>query len=187
MLVVVMISIPIVWELFRRDESSGLRTLRVLVAIAAIVCLASASYIKEYLARRELDFHFGLANDRLRLAMEASASVGWDFDVKSGRNMWFGDVQTILGIASDTYVTTTEDFIRYVHPDDRSRVSEAIADARQNQKLYAAEFRIVQPDGTVRWLAARGKFYYARNGNPERMLGVSLGGRSPFLHEPQSD
>ncbi len=174
MLVVVMISIPIVGELFQRNESSGLRTLRVLVAIAAIVCLASAAYIKEYLARRELDFHFGLANDRLRLAMEASASVGWDFDVKSGRDVLFGDLQTIFGIASDPYVTTREDFFRYVHPDDRTRVSEAIADAGQNRTLYVAEFRIVKPDGTVRWLAARGKFYYARNGNPERMLGVSL-------------
>jgi PAS domain S-box-containing protein len=174
MLVVVMISIPIVWELFQRDESSGLRTLRVLVAIAAIVCLASAAYIKEYLARRELDFHFGMANDRLRLAMEASASVGWDFDVKSGREVRFGDLQTIFGISSDTYVTTGEDFIRHVHPDDRRRVSEAVADARKNQKLYAAEFRVVLPDGTVRWLGSRGKFYYARNGNPERMLGVSL-------------
>ncbi len=106
--------------------------------------------------------------------MEASASVGWDFDVKSRRNVWFGDLQTIFGIASDPYVTTREDFIRYLHPDDRTRVSEAIANARQNRKLYTAEFRIVKPDGTVRWLAARGKFYYARNGDPERMLGVSL-------------
>ena len=174
MLVVVMISIPIVWELFHRDESSGLRTLRVLVAIAAIVCLASAAYIKEYLGRRERDFLVGLASDRLGLAMEASASVGWDFDVKSGRNVWFGDLQTIFGVSSDTYITTGEDFIRYVHPDDRTRVGEAIADARKHQKLYAAEFRVVLTDGTVRWLAARGKFYYARNGNPERMLGVSL-------------
>jgi PAS domain S-box-containing protein len=174
MLVVVMISIPIVCELFRRDESSGLRTLRLLVAIAAIVCLASATSIKEYLARRELDFHFGLANDRLRLAMEASASVGWDFDVNSGQSVWFGDLQTIFGIASDTYLANRGDFFRYVHPDDRTRVLEAVADARQNRKLYTAEFRIVKPDGTVRWLAARGKFYYARNGNPKRMLGVSL-------------
>ncbi len=174
MLVVVMISVPIVWELFQRDESSGLRTLRVLVAIAAIVCLASAAYIKEYLARRELDFRFGMANDRLRLAMDASASVGWDLDVKSGREVWFGDLQTLFGISSDTYVTTGEYFIRYVHPDDRTRVWEATADARKNRKLYAVEFRVVLPDGTVRWLGSRGKFYYARNGNPERMLGVSL-------------
>ena len=174
MLVVVMVSIPIIWELFQRNENIGLRILRLLVAIVAILCLASAAYIKEYLARRELDFHFGLANDRLRLAMEASASVGWDFEVKSGRHVWFGDLQTIFGIASDTYVTTGEDFTRYIHPEDRTRVSEAIADARQNQKLYAAEFRVLQPDGTVRWLGSRGKFYYARNGNAERMLGVSL-------------
>jgi signal transduction histidine kinase len=94
--------------------------------------------------------------------------------VKSGQNVWFGDLQIIFGIPSDVYATTREEFIRYVHPDDRTKVSEAIADARQNQKLHAAEFRVVQPDGTVRWLAARGKFYYAKNGNPERMLGVSL-------------
>ena len=174
MLVVVMISIPIVWELFKRNENTGLRTLRIVVAIAAIVGLASAAYIKEYLARRELAFHFGLANDRLRLAMQASTSVAWELDLKSGRDFWFGDLEAIFGIPSNTYATGVEEFIRRVHPDDRQQVSEAIADARQNRKLYVAEFRIVRPDGTVRWLAARGKFYYATNGNPERMLGVSL-------------
>ncbi len=102
MLVVVMVSIPIIWELVQRNESIGLGTLRLLVAIVAILCLASAAYIKEYLTRRELDFDFGLANDRLRMAMEASASVGWDFDVKSGRDVLFGDLQTIFGIPSDT-------------------------------------------------------------------------------------
>ncbi len=174
MLVVVMVSIPIIWELFQRNENIGLGTLRLLVAIVAILCLASAAYIKEYIARRELDVDFGLANDRLRLAMEASTSVAWDFEITSGRNVWFGDLQTIFGIPSDVYATTREEFFNYIHPDDRAKVAEAVEDARQNQKLYAAEFRVVQPDGTVRWLAARGKFYYTRNGNPERMLGVSL-------------
>ena len=174
MLVVVLVSIPIIWELFQRNENNGLRTLRLLVATVAILCLASAAFIKEYLAAREQDFHFGLANDRLRLAMEASASVAWDFEVRSGRNVWFGDLQTIFGIPSDVDATTGEGLIRYLHPDDRTKVSEAITDAKQNKRLCAAEFRIVQPDGTIRWLAARGKFYYARNGKPERMLGVSL-------------
>ncbi len=174
MLVVVMVSIPIIWELFQRNENTGLRTLRLLIAIVAILCLASAAFIREYLAAREQDFHFGLANDRLRLAMEASASVAWDFEVRSGRNVWFGDLQTIFGIPSDVDATTGEGLIRYLHPDDRTKVSEAITDAKQNKRLCAAEFRIVQPDGTIRWLAARGKFYYARNGKPERMLGVSL-------------
>jgi signal transduction histidine kinase len=54
MVAVVIISIPIVCELLRRNENTGLRTLRLLVAVATVVCLASAAYIKEYLARREL-------------------------------------------------------------------------------------------------------------------------------------
>ena len=174
MLVVVIVTIPIIWELVQRNESIGFGALRLLVAIVAILSLASAAFIKEYLARRELDFDFGLANDRLRLAMEASASVGWDFDVKSGRDVLFGDLQAIFGLPGDSHVITTEDFFRYVHSDDRTRVSEAIDDARQNQKLYAEEFRIVKPDGTAHWLAARGKFYYARDGSPERMIGVSF-------------
>jgi PAS domain S-box-containing protein len=115
-----------------------------------------------------------LANDRLRLAMQAGTSVGWDSEVKSGRDVWFGDLQTIFGIPSDTYAGSVEEFIRYVHPDDRQQVSEALADARQNRRLYAPEFRVVRPDGTIRWLVARGKFYFAPNGDPERMLGVSL-------------
>jgi PAS domain S-box-containing protein len=174
MLVVVVIAIPIVWEMFHRNENSGISTLRLLVAIGAIVCLASAAYIKEHLAKRELVLHLGVANDRLRLAMQAGTSVTWESDVKSGRDLWFGDLQTIFGIPSDTHAASVEEFLRYVHEDDRQQVSEALADARQNRKLYAAEFRIVRPDGTVRWLVARGEFYYATKGNPERMLGVSL-------------
>jgi|HubBroStandDraft_6_1064221.scaffolds.fasta_scaffold30240_3 PAS domain S-box-containing protein len=173
-LVVLMISIPMVWELFHREENPGLRTLRLLVAIVAIVFLASAAYIKEYLLKRELVSHLGAASDRLRLAMHAGTSMAWESDLKSGRDLWFGDLQTIFGIPSETHAASVEEFIRYVHQDDRKQVSEAIADARQNRKLYAAEFRIVQPDGTVRWLVSRGKFYYATKGNPERMLGVSL-------------
>ena len=124
--------------------------------------------------RKRAEQALSRANDRLRLAMEASASVGWDLEVKSGRDVWFGNLQTIFGIPSDTYVASADDFIHYVHPDDRPKVSEALADAKQNRKLYATEFRVVRPDGAFRWLVARGKFYYATNGDPERMLGVSL-------------
>jgi PAS domain S-box-containing protein len=72
MLVVVMVSIPIIWELFQRNEDTGLRTLRLLVAIVAILCLASAAYVREYLAGRELDFQ-NEANAALREREERQA------------------------------------------------------------------------------------------------------------------
>jgi PAS domain S-box-containing protein len=174
MAMVVMISIPIAWELLERNENAGLRTLRLFVAVAIIVCFASAAYIKEYLARREMASTVGLANDRLGLAMKAGTSMGWDLDVASGGDVLFGDLETIFGIPGERHAASLEEFISFVHPDDRQRVSGAIAEARQNRAPYSQEFRILRSDGTIRWLTARGKFYFSANGVPVRMVGVSV-------------
>ena len=88
-----------------------------------------------------------MTNDRLRQAMEAGKSLGWDWDVKTGRDRWFGDLQTIFGIQSDSYSGRVEDFHRLVHPEDRALVAKAVADARRSRKPYAAEFRVLRPDG----------------------------------------
>jgi PAS domain S-box-containing protein len=173
MLVVVLISIPIVWELYHREETTSTRTFRLLVAILAIVCIACAAYIREHLVRSELASRLGFTNHRLRLAMKAGKIVAWDWDVKSGRDSWVGDLQTQFGIPSDSYVGRVEDFHRRVHPDDRERVAKAVKDAMQDRRPYSAEFRILQPDGTIRWVSAEGEFSYAVNGEPERMLGIS--------------
>lgn len=175
MLVVVMISVPVVWELFRKDEATpGVRRFRLLAAVAAIVCMACLAYIEEYLAKSELASHLGLANEQFRLAVEASKSVGWEWDLKTGRLYWFGDLQNMFGIASETFTGRPEDFYLYVHPDDRQSVGKAVADARQNRKQYVTEFRVVRSDGAVRWVTAKGKFYYSTHGDPERMLGMAL-------------
>src|SRR5580692_4281879 len=112
-------------------------------------------------------------NERFRLAMEASKSVGWEWDIKTGTDSWFGDLQTMFGIPSDSFVGRVEDFYRRVHPEDQARVAKAVADARQNGKPYAAEFQVIRPDGTVRWVDARGTFHYTSKGEPIRMLGMA--------------
>ena len=174
MLAVVVISIPVVWQLFQRNENPAMQTLRFAVAVATLVGLASAAFTAEYLAKRELASRVGLAHDRLRLAMDSGQSVGWDWDLTSGRDVWFGDLKTVFGIPSDSHVGPVEDFIRRLHPEDRGRVWKAVNAAKQSRQLYAEEYRILWPDGTVRWIASQGKFYYAANGDPERMLGMAV-------------
>jgi PAS domain S-box-containing protein len=174
MLMVVAISIPIAWELLHRQEAGVVRTFRLSVAVAAMVCLASIAYIKERLAKLELVSLVGLANNRLRLAMESGHTVGWDWNIKTGRDSWFGDLKSMFGIPSDTYVGRVEDFHRRIHPLDRERIAKAVKLAMNGHLPYAAEFRVLWQDGTVRWVAATGTFYYATNGDPERMLGMAV-------------
>lgn len=174
MLIVLLISIPIVWELYHRDATVTTRTFRLLVAIVAIVCIACAAYIREHLISSELASRLGFTSHRLRLAMKCGKTVAWDWDIKSGRDSWFGDLQSQFGIPSDTHVGRVEDFHRRIHPDDREPVAKAVKDAMKNRTPYSAEFRIPQPDGTVRWVSAEGEFIYAVNGEPVRMLGISV-------------
>jgi PAS domain S-box-containing protein len=171
MLMVMAISIPIVWELFRREHATAPRTFRMVVAIVILAC---AAYLKEHLAKDELLSRVGLADSRLRLAMESGNSVGWEWDIKSGRDSWFGDLKSMFGIPSDSYVGRVEDFHRPVFPQDRERVAKAVKDAMNRHQPYEAEFRVVRLDGNVRWVAAKGTFYYAKNGDPERMLGIAV-------------
>ena len=175
MVAVVLISMPIVWELLRREGVSGVRTFRVLVAFATILCLASAAFIKEYLAKSDLATHLIATNERLRLAMDSANAMGWEWDARNGKLSWFGDLKTNFGIDAEMYAEGATGFLeRYVHPEDREQVIAAVRDAWKNRMLCEGEFRVVWPDGTQRWVTAKGEFQYSAKGEPERMLGMAV-------------
>jgi PAS domain S-box-containing protein len=124
--------------------------------------------------RRKVESDLATIYERLRLAVATGKAVGWDWDVESGRDRWFGDLQNMFGIPSETYSGLVEDFRRRVYPEDRELVWKAVADARRDRKQYIAEFRVVRSDGTLRWVTANGKFYYTANGRANRMLGMAV-------------
>ena len=150
---------------------NGMLSLQLFLIFAAMPFMVLAALVED---RKGASRELALSNERVSLAMEAGTSVAWDLDVQGKRNVWIGDLQTIFGISSNSQVPSAEDLLLYVHPDDRQRVSTALDDARENREMYAVEFRIVRSDGMIRWLAARGKFYFSSDDEPERMLGVSL-------------
>jgi signal transduction histidine kinase len=80
----------------------------------------------------------------------------------------------MFGIPSDNYSGNVEDFRRHIHPEDRERIWQVVAAARKTREPYAAEFRVIRTDGAVRWVRARGRFYYGPSGEPQRMVGMSL-------------
>jgi PAS domain S-box-containing protein len=173
--ILALMTVPLVdvWELLRSGGQSETHAARLLIVLAGAILLAVIILLRENLLNRELSSDAAMANDRLRLAMESGKTVAWDWDLRSGRDAWFGDLPTMFGIPQDTYVGRVEDFRSRVHPDDREMVWKAVAEARQGHKPYRAEFRLRWEDGTIRWVAARGKFYFADNGEPLRMLGIA--------------
>ena len=67
-----------------------------------------------------------------------------------------------------------EKILQRIHPDDRKAVAREVRHALNNGIDYAKEFRVVLPDGTLRWIVSRGRGYPDANGTPTRMLGAAL-------------
>ena len=97
---------------------------------------------------------------------------GWDWDIGSGRLLWFGNLHTMFGIASTTFLGRAEDFRASVYPEDRDVVSAALLDAMKRRAPYTGIFRVMTLDGHVRWVSSRGEFLYAADGSADRMLDV---------------
>ena len=158
---------PTLWQQYKGYVIAGI-TLILLEAALIIALLWNRA------RRKRSEKELVIINDRLRMAVEAATSVGWEADYRSGRNRWFGDLETMFGLSGGHHSVSIGDFLQRVHADDRERVWAAIERSKQNREPYAAEFRVIRADGVVRWISARGKFYYAPNGQPERMLGMAI-------------
>ena len=157
---------PTAWESYKGYIIGGLSLITLEGALIVALIWQSAG-------RRRTENELVLMYDRLRMAVEAGRSVGWDADLRKGRNRWFGDLQTMFGIQGDNHNGHVGDFRNHVHPEDLGAFETAVAEARAKRGPYAAEFRIVRTDGDSRWISAKGQFYFTPKGEPERMLGMA--------------
>jgi len=124
--------------------------------------------------RKLAEHELATASERLRLAIDSGSVGGWDYDVKDGKTVLFGMAHAQLGMSPDEASGSREDFWDYVHEDDSERYRSAIAAAREKKEHFDGEFRVVWRDGTIRWLRTRGRYYYTADGDPERLLGISV-------------
>jgi PAS domain S-box-containing protein len=132
-----------------------------------------AGAIAAELERGALAAELEASTVRLDLAFAAASIGGFDWDLRTDELHWDDRLMELFGYTKQTWVAHIEKFNVRVHPDDRERVAAAIAHAVGNRGEYAAEYRVVHDDGTVRWVAARGRVMSDEDGEPERMLGAA--------------
>jgi PAS domain S-box-containing protein len=106
-------------------------------------------------------------------AVEASGVGFFDWDFTTGVLSWDERLRRLFGYDENTFDGTIEAFNARVHPDDLPRVTLALQRAIEGCGEYQAEYRVVLPDGSVRWLAARGRVSCDPAGRAVRLLGAA--------------
>ncbi len=113
------------------------------------------------------------AEDRLRLAQEAAGVGIWDWSVPSSGATSEQCFRTYGLPASETTMSYAQ-WLSTVHPGDRDRVQAYHESLLQGTGRGDAEFRIIWPDGGVRWIVSRAKMYPNTAGVAARVIGINL-------------
>jgi PAS domain S-box-containing protein len=109
--------------------------------------------------------------------LEAAASAGivgiWDWDIPANRLVWDQVMYRLYGLQDGQFGGAYQAWTAALHSDDRVRVEADIQAALRGEREYAPEFRIVRPDGSVRYLKAASRTSFDEQRRPVRMIGVN--------------
>jgi PAS domain S-box-containing protein len=130
--------------------------------------------VQDVTERKRLEESLRSSEERLRLALNAGRMGVWDWNIRTGDIKWSDSLEPLHGLAPGTFGGTFEDFQKLVHPDDREMVNRAIRRAAEDANGYDIEFRNVWPNGSVHWIAGKGKVFPGEDGQPGRMVGIGM-------------
>ncbi|PSN79716.1 hypothetical protein C8B47_10260, partial [filamentous cyanobacterium CCP4] len=119
---------------------------------------------------KQIEANLRQAEERLQLALSSAQMMAWDVDLETQNVICSPNAEAIWGMQ----VGTTEEFRAFIHPDDRSLLQRAMAQAVAGDQSFAQDFRVIPADGEVRWLKSRGQIYLNNAGQAVRMIGVSI-------------
>lgn len=114
-----------------------------------------------------------VSDERISLAAASAQLAVWDWDIESDQ-VWVTDEgRKFFGFTPDEYIDYATLGGR-VHPEDRAARLAAFEHALASGMPYDTEYRLVQRDGSTRWIAGRGRRQASVDGARPRVLGVSL-------------
>jgi PAS domain S-box-containing protein len=132
-----------------------------------------AATVATELEHRALAAELQSSTVRLDLGFAAADIGSFDWNLVTNALHWDDRLMELFGYESESYVPHIDSFSIRLHPDDRERTEAAIARAIDGCGDYEADYRVIHPDGAVRWVAARGRVLCDPDGRPARMLGAA--------------
>jgi PAS domain S-box-containing protein len=134
--------------------------------IAGVVIFA-----EEITERKRAEQGLRDSEEKLRLALDGARLGTWEWNPKTGKLAGSPLSFALFGLPADTEFNFGM-FLSMIHPDDRARVDEAMKRTLADQSEYNVEYRMIWPDGSNRWIAAKGRAYQNDAGENLRVGGI---------------
>jgi PAS domain S-box-containing protein len=128
--------------------------------------------LRETTKYKQAELALAKSEESLQLALEVARAGSWDWDVRTDRVIWSRGHYEILGYRVGEVTPSYAAWAERVHPEDRPRIENEIRRTMAERRDYMADFRVIWPDGSLRWMYARARYEYGDDGTCRRMVGV---------------
>jgi signal transduction histidine kinase/PAS domain-containing protein len=146
------------------------------IGVIAVVVETSAAVRAESELRRS-EAEVRASEERFQLALSAGNSIGtWDWDVAADRVVADARFASLYNVDPEFAKAGAPiaEFFAGIHPDDAERVQAEVAKSIETGEPFVSEYRLVQPDGGIRWIVAHGRCMRSPDGRPLRFPGASF-------------
>ena len=110
---------------------------------------------------------------RIAMAEKAAAFGIWQTDVATDMLSVSAGFAALLGLTEKPLRMHLDEFRKMIHPDDREALNETARNAMVVDGSFNAEFRVILPDGSVRWMRSQSRVE-GKSGRPELVSGAMI-------------
>jgi PAS domain S-box-containing protein len=158
---------------FGLEVANVLRTVFFALTFGSVCWLTELARRHVYSRDERLQEALRHSEERLHAAAMAAEIGVWFWNTQTGQVEVSANWRRLFGVAPETEVTF-DTWRNALHPDDRDRAVNALMAASEQHHDFYAEYRVVCPDGVVRWIVDRGRATYDEQGRPISMAGVNV-------------
>jgi two-component system sensor kinase len=115
-----------------------------------------------------------LNQHRLELATESSQAGIWDLHLKKNILHFDERMFMIHAISPHTFDRTYEGWLKLIHPEDVNKLHQELHEAINGEKTYNGHYRIVRPDGEIRYIEAHSKITNDNRGKPIHLVMMNI-------------
>lgn len=163
-------------DTIRVHKNGGL--VRVSVSVSpvldmAAVVVGASNIASDISQRKETEATLRLSEQRL-IEAQAVAQIGsWELDLRTNELTWSDEHFRLFGLDPRDRGISYEELLAHILPEDARQVHHMMEQALRDRRPFVCDYRVKLPDGTTRFLHARGKIIPGDGGQPVKMVGTA--------------
>ncbi len=136
--------------------------------------IGASTIMRDITRRRQREQALRDATARLQMAQEAADLGAFEWDLRTDVVSWSPSMENLYGLPCGGFGRTCESWRAMIHPQDWPAIKAATCDEGKPRAPWKVEFRIIRPDGAVRWMAVRARIIPDKGGGPGRLVGINM-------------